>query len=412
MRSNLSSAGAHRLFATSIVARLPLAMLGIGLLVHARQLTDSFAQAGVVTGAYAIALGVGGPLLGRLVDHHGSGPVLLTSATVAAMLLVAIAGLPACAPLAVLVALAAGIGASTPPIGACLRSRLSALLPDPSVVRRAYALEASLVELTYICGPPLALWIGALWSTGAALAGAGVVLLIATAAFIAQPSPPRPRPAPGDRPSASGSLGSPAMRTLVIVLAAVGILLGAAEVAVIAAAQALHASIGVAPLFAVWGAGSFLGGLVMTRLGGGARTATGLTLLLVGLTAGHLALIPADGGVLTLGAVLFVAGAAVAPTEASLYAMVGSAVPEGTITEAFAWLATAMAVGSAVGAAGAGLVVDRAGASAAFAVAGGAGLLAVFTSMLRSHTIGASITDGVSVTGAALTAPPADGARA
>src|SRR5262245_59051285 len=62
------SPGALRLFSISIVARLPLATLSIALLVHAQRLTGSFGAAGVVTAAYAIALGVGGPLLGWLVD--------------------------------------------------------------------------------------------------------------------------------------------------------------------------------------------------------------------------------------------------------------------------------------------------------------------------------------------------------
>ena len=75
------------------------------------------------------------------------------------------------------------------------------------------------------------------------------------------------------------------MRTLVIVLIAGGMLLGASEVAVIAAAKALHTTMGGAPLFAVWGAGSFIGGLLVARLGGGARTAAGLALLLGVLTA-------------------------------------------------------------------------------------------------------------------------------
>ena len=69
-------------------------MLSIGLLVHAQHLTGSFAAAGVVTGVYAIALGVGGPLLGQLVDRRGQTSVLLASATVAAALLVAIAVQP------------------------------------------------------------------------------------------------------------------------------------------------------------------------------------------------------------------------------------------------------------------------------------------------------------------------------
>ena len=295
MHSIASTPGARSLFATSVLARLPLEMLSIGLLVQTQHLTGSFAAAGVVTGVYAIALGVGGPLLGQLVDRRGQTSALLASATVAATLLGAIAFLPAGASLTVMVALAAGIGLATPPVGACLRTQLPALLPDPSALRAAYALEASVVELTYVFGPPLALCIGALWSTGAALAVAGVVLLGATAAFAAQPASRNWRPAPtGPRPR-GGSLRTPAMRTLVIVLILVGVLLGAAEVAVTAAATTLAGTTAAAPLFALWGAGSLIGGLLVTRVGGGARSAAGLALLLGALTAGHLALIPVGG---------------------------------------------------------------------------------------------------------------------
>ena len=86
--------------------------------------------------------------------------MLLVSAGMAASLLLAIAVQPAGASLLVLVALAAGIGLATPPVGACLRTQLPALLSDPGAVRAAYALEASVVELTYVVGPPLALCLG------------------------------------------------------------------------------------------------------------------------------------------------------------------------------------------------------------------------------------------------------------
>jgi predicted MFS family arabinose efflux permease len=387
MHSIASSVGLRRLFATSILARLPLAMLSIGLLVHAQHLTGSFAAAGVVTGVYAIALGVGGPLLGQLVDRRGQTAVLLASATVAAALLVAIAAQPVGASLAVLLALAAGIGLAEPPVGACLRTQLPGLLSDPSAVRAAYALEASVVELTFIFGPPLALSVGALWSTGAALAAGGVVLLLATTAFAAQPASRSWRPAPAQRRPRGGSLRSPAMRTLVIVLIAVGVLLGADEVAVVAAATTLDSTAAAAPLLALWGVGSFAGGLLAARLGGGARTVAGLALVLGALTAGHLALIPAAGSVVALGGVLLLAGATIAPTEATVYAMVDYATSAATMTEAFAWLATAMAVGGAVGAASAGLLVNRAGPTAGFALAGGAGGLATLTTMLRSRTL-------------------------
>jgi len=387
MHSIASSAGARRLFATSIIARLPLAMLSIGLVVHVQRLTGSFAAAGVVTGVYAIAEGVGAPLLGQLVDRRGQTLVLLASASAAALLLVAIAVVPAGAPLGVLIALAAGIGLATPPVGACLRTQLPALLSDPSAVRSAFALEASVLELSWIFGPPLVLLLGALWSTGAALALGGVVLLVATAAFAAQPASRSWQPTRADRRARGGSLRTPAMRTLVTVLIAVGVLLGADEVAVTAAAKTLDGTTAAAPLFALWGAGSFAGGLLAARLGGGARTGAGVALVLCALTAGSLALIPAAGSMLALGAVLVLAGAAISPTEAALYAMVDAAAPAGTVTEAFAWLATAMAIGGALGAAGAGTLIDRAGPTAAFALAGGAGALAILTTLLRSRTL-------------------------
>ena len=46
-----------------------------------------------------------------------------------------------------------------------------------------------------------------------------------------------------------------------------------------------------------------------------------------------------------------------------------------------------MAVGGAVGAASAGLLVAHAGPTAGFALAGAAGALAVLTTMLRSRTL-------------------------
>jgi predicted MFS family arabinose efflux permease len=177
------------------------------------------------------------------------------------------------------------------------------------------------------------------------------------------------------------------MQTLVVVLIGVGVLLGADEVAVVAAAKALDSTTAAAPLLAVWGGGSFAGGLLAARLGGGAGTATGLALVLAALTVGHLALIPAAGSVVALGGVLVLAGGAVAPAEATIYAMVEQATPAATMTEAFAWLATAMAVGGALGAAGAGVLVDHAGPTAGFAFAGGAGALAVVTTVLRSRTL-------------------------
>ena len=243
------------------------------------------------------------------------------------------------------------------------------------------------MELTYILGPPLALCIGALWSAGAALAVGGVVLLAGTAAFAMQPASRGWKPAPADRRPRGGSMRTPAMQTLVIVLVAVGCCSAPTRSPSPSPRGRSAAPRPPRHCSPSGASGRSSAACSFTRFGGGARSAAGLALLLVALTAGHLALIPADGSVVTLGVVLLFAGAAIAPTEASVNAMVDHAAPAGTMTEAFAWLATAVAIGAAAGAASAGILVDRAGPAAAFALAGGAGALAALTTMLRSRTL-------------------------
>ncbi len=387
MKTLTSTPGALRLLTLSLLARLPLVMLGIGLLIHTARLTGSFASAGIVTGAHALAVGIGGPLLGRIVDRRGQTLVLVAGASVSALLLCVLACLPAGTPLPLLIALAAGVGLALPPVGACLRSLLPSLLPDPSAARSVYAAEASAVEFTWILGPPIALGLGALLSTGAALAIAGLGLLAGTLAFAAQSRSREWRPqAAAPRPR-GGALRSGAMQTLIVALVAVGVLVGAVEVAVAAAADGLGSSAAAGPLLGIWGLGSLAGGVLTTRLGGGARSATGLALVLAALTAGHVALAAAAGSLVLMAGVLFVAGAAIAPTFASAYAMVDRVAPAGAVTEAFAWLATALAVGGAAGAAAGGAVADGAGPAAAFALAGGAGVVAVLVTAARAHTL-------------------------
>ena len=275
MQSIWSTSAARRLFGTSIAARLPMVMLSIGLIVHAQRLTGSFAAAGLVAAALAVAEGIGGPLLGRLADRRGQTVVLLAGAAVAGSALTAVALLPAGVPAWLLLALATVLGIALPPVAACLRTLLPEVIAGDEAVRRAYAAETTANELTWIAGPPIVLVLGDVLSTGTALLIAGVILVSATAAFALQPASRAWRPAPaGDGPR-GGSLRAPAMRALVLVLVAVGVVFGAVEVTVAAAAQMVGSTASAGPLLGIWGAGSVAGGIVAARFGGGARTGTG-----------------------------------------------------------------------------------------------------------------------------------------
>ncbi|MFC7531568.1 MFS transporter [Actinoplanes sp. GCM10030250] len=371
------------LFSTSVVARLPLATFSIGLLVHVEHLTGSYTAAGAAAGALAVAQGCGGPLLGRLVDRRGQTIVLLGSAIVAGLTLAALAAVPAGAPLPLILALAGLLGAATPPIGACMRTLIPALRPGVEDQRRAYAVDAAATELTWVSGPPLALGLGSLAGTGTALTAAGAVLIAATALFALSPASRRWRPASTRRPGA-GVLTSPAMRTLVTVLAGVGVVFGATEVSVTASAGPTAGL-----LLGLWGAGSLAGGIVAARLGGGATGGRSFAALLAVLGVSHLVLVATPTGlaagpfIAVAGPLIAVAGSLIAPVLASSYAMVDRAAPAGTATEAFAWLATATAIGTAGGAAAAGALADVTTPAAGFVLAGAAALAAALLALIR-----------------------------
>jgi MFS family permease len=386
MQALRSTPGALRLFAISVVARLPLAMLSIALLLHTEHLTDSFAAAGAVDGSFAVSLAVGGPLLGRLVDRGGQTRVLAAAAAVATLALAAIATRPEGSSVVTLAALAMAVGLATPPLGACLRTLLSALVDDPDAAASAYALDATAIELTWISGPLLAVGLATAFSTALALAAAGAVLLAGTLAFAIQPASRGWRPSAHERTGRGGALRAPAMRTLVIALLAVGAVTGAVQVGVAAATDAMGQATATGPLLALWGAGSLLGGLLASRLGSRVGGASALSLFLAALTVGHLALVAATS-VVAVGALLFVAGASIAPTYASVYVIADRAAPAGAVTEAFSWLATAAAVGGAAGAAIAGSLVEHAGFAAAFGLAGVVGSVAVICITVRTNQL-------------------------
>ena len=156
-------------------------------------------------------------------------------------------------------------------------------------------------------------------------------------------------------------------------MGAVGAIFGATEIGVTTAAGALGNTAAAGPLLGVWGMGSLLGGVWLARRGGVAP----LRPLLVALALGHAALAAGAFNVFALAGLLLLAGAAIAPTYAVVYSLVENAAPAGTVTEAFAWLATAVSVGAALGSALAGSIAETVGPNAVFALAGAAGLAAL-----------------------------------
>jgi predicted MFS family arabinose efflux permease len=148
----------------------------------------------------------------------------------------------------------------------------------------------------------------------------------------------------------------------------VGAGVGIIEVAVPALCEEQGTPSATGFVLGLWGLGSLIGGVVAGRLAAAEDPGRRVIVLLAALSAGTAPLVLAQG-IVSLAALIFVAGIAIAPALAAVHSLVGQLARTGTTTEAYTWLGTGMGGGIAIGATLGGVAVESAGTTQAFLLA-------------------------------------------
>jgi MFS family permease len=224
------------------------------------------------------------------------------------------------------------------------------------------------------------------WSLPAAMITCAATLLAGDLAFSAHPVSRAWRPHAVPVRDPTGALQGGGVRVLVVVLALLGLSIGAVEVALPATLDAMGHRDLTGLILGAWGVGSMLAGIAVGRMGAPPDASRRLAWLLVAWGVAHAALGIA-GSPLGLALVLLVAGASIAPTLVCANGMLDHLAPVGTLTEAFTWTQTGIVIGIAAGSAIAGGLVEAASPAAAMAVLGGGGVLAAV--LVRATSAGA-----------------------
>lgn len=142
------------------VARLPMSMMSLGIVLALNHLYGNWTTAGTMSAAYILALAAVTPLYARLFDRFGQrrvGRVALVLQVIA-MLVFAFAALLR-VPIALLFALAVLMGLTQFSFGALVRTRWAYALRGAANAKKlntAYALESAIDEMVFILGPILA----------------------------------------------------------------------------------------------------------------------------------------------------------------------------------------------------------------------------------------------------------------
>jgi len=349
------------------LGRFTPGMILLALILALREGGYAYAAVGLVTGAHQLGVAISSPVHGRLADILGHREVLVPTG------IVYLAGTSALAlgvlrswSVAALVLAAFGTGLFSPPMTACARAAFGAMFTGRER-ERAFIVTASNIELGFLLGPLLTVGIATTFGGRYAVvsAGAGVflgALVYATGPRITATSA-REMTEGASRWSggAFGALRSRGLRAMVLVYLGVASSFGLFDIFAASVSEAagrpgfagvIISLIAVASLVAgfFYGARVWRGTLRQRMLR--------IALLLIGV---QLLLSASAGDLRLVVTVALLVGIVIGPMNVCGFQLVDDVSPPRARAEAQSWTQASIYLGSAIGGAVGGVVVDLAG---------------------------------------------------
>ncbi|PRZ05716.1 putative MFS family arabinose efflux permease [Isoptericola sp. CG 20/1183] len=372
-------------FPLAFVARLPFAMMVVGVLTLVVAGRDSLTLGGATSGMVGLGGAAIGPLVGAWADRAGQRRVLLATAAVHSVLLLALTAVVySSASDALVLAIAFAIGATSPQVPPMSRSRLVGVIRSrlpagrrPAVLSRTMSYESAVDEIVFVFGPFVVGLLAATLGPTAPMVAAAALTALAVGTFALHPSArtttARTTPAASDPGVASGGqapareLFRPRVLVLVAGFVGVGLFFGSVLTAMSAyTGDAGHAE-QAGLLYGFMGIGSVVSALAVSafpaRFSLRARWLTFAVVLLVGAVV--VAAAPSTG-VLIAG--LLLAGLGIGPSLVTVYSHGSERSPDGRGTTVMTMLGSAVILGQSIAAAATGALADTVGTSAALAV--------------------------------------------
>ncbi|MFC4854484.1 MFS transporter [Actinophytocola glycyrrhizae] len=385
-RAALTTPGARAPVLTSLLARMPIAMVGLSLLLYVQRETGSFTIAGFVSAGSLVGVAIGAVAQGRIMDRLGpTRPLLIASALFVATVTAVIVAIEADRSGPALVALGWLIGLTEPMVGSASRALWTHLVPPGPIRHAAFAYEAISLEVFFILGPALAgIMVAAPWA-GTGLVFSAACMVVGGVGFAFTAAVRAVRPAPSRGGNLLGALATPGMRTVALAALGFGVTVGFVEVAIPAAAtNAGHAPLG-GVMLAAWSLTSVVFGVYYASRPWPKPMGLRLPFLL-GMFALFVAPMASTSSLIWLAVLSLFAGMWITPQSTTHSTAIELVAPEGTATEAFGWIITSVTLGLAAGQSVSGYLVERVGVWSAFIAAGVAGVLIAGLVLARRHT--------------------------
>ncbi|WP_311257484.1 MFS transporter [Microbacterium sp. WCS2018Hpa-9] len=362
-------------FIIAFIARLPFAMMVVGVLTVVVSARGSLSLGGLTSAAVGLGTACFGPLLGAAADRFGQRMVLLILAIANGAMLVLFTVVVYTGGADALVLISAfGIGATAPQVAPMSRSRLVTMIADrmPEALRTrtvsgTMAYESAADETVFVFGPFIVGILASAIAPWAPLIGAAVLTVVFVGAFALHPSArvvSVHRDEDGKAPSAVSELFSPRLLIVVIGILGVGMFFGTMLTALTSFMADRGAPEQAGLLYGVMGVGSAILALGVAWLP--VRFSLRARWLLFSgiLLAGSLLLLLVDSPAMMMVA-LAIMGIGIGPTLVTQYSFGAARSPLGRSATVMTMLGSGIVVGQSLGAAVAGELAENVGTDSA-----------------------------------------------
>lgn len=361
-------------FPIAFLARLPFAMMVVGVLTLVVSVRGSVALGGLTSAAVGIGTVIAGPIVGDAVDRLGQRRVLVPLGLVNGVLLIAFP-LVASSDLfdAVLLAAAFLIGLSAPQAAAMSRSRMMTIIRDrlsphrrARTLSRSMAYESAADETAFVIGPVVVGILAAFIAPWMPIAAAAVLSLVFVTAFALHPTARVNLAAdaePVEMAPARDLLRAPVL-VLVAATFAVGMFFGATLTSLTAFMSERDDVDAASLMYGVMGIGSAVLALAVALL----PTRFALRwrwMLFAGVLAAATLGFTVSDSVSGVTVMLVLMGLGIGPTLVTLYSLAGARSPVGRSATIMTVLGSAIALSQSLAAAVTGALAEAFGARTA-----------------------------------------------
>lgn len=384
-REIFSAPGTKGFSLAGFIARMPISMMGIGIVTMLSQLRGDYWLAGAVAATFTLSSALLAPHISRMADQLGQSRILLPTTGISVfftILLLLCTKYEAPYWTLFLSALCAGC---MPNMSAMVRARWTKLYRGSHKLHTAFSFESVVDEICFIIGPVLSVSLSVMFFPEAGPLLSSVFLTIGVCLFTLQKSTEPPvHPRDITNKGTVFTIGS--LRVLVFTLIAIGTIFGTIDVVSVAFAEHQGNAVAASFVLSVYAIGSCLAGLIFGTL---KLSTPPYNQFLIAVTLSMITMLPLFfvNTIAWLIVIVFFAGISVAPTMIITMGLVEKIVPESKITEGMTWAITGLGIGVSLGSAIAGLVIDNLGARAGFSVAIIAGGLAFTIALLGYKTL-------------------------